>query len=416
MKSNAITTKLVLFTKRPRSDGSCTVKLRVTYQRKKVYYAIHSDMGQTIKMRQDEWDRLWDRGVRGKAREMALYLQSVELAAREIIGRMSVFSFNHFKLEFFGGCDLNTEESDLLKDLELRKEALLSEGRVKSALLYSDTRSSFAKFIGNRTKLPYDAVNEDWLQSYENYMKSRGASITTVGMYLRNVRTLFNSKIKAGFFSESQYPFGKDKYVIPTGRNVKKALAKEQVKKLADYEPKNPTEGFYQDLWIFSYLCNGMNFKDIALLKYKNLTDETMSFERAKPGRSKRGNPKIIQVYLGAKQREILERWKTKPALPENYVFPIFESGMDAWQQFRKLDQVVKSTNLYVRRIANECGIKENVTTYVARHSFASVLRRAGASSEFIQESFGHSDLRTTENYLADFEIEEKKKWSAELL
>ena len=71
--------------------------------------------------------------------------------------------------------------------------------------------------------------------------------------------------------------------------------------------------------------------------------------------------------------------------------------------------------NKYIGQIAEKIGITHKITSYTARHSFATVLKRSGASIEFISESLGHSNLQTTENYLADFEIEEKRKWAKEL-
>ena len=57
----------------------------------------------------------------------------------------------------------------------------------------------------------------------------------------------------------------------------------------------------------------------------------------------------------------------------------------------------------------------DHISTYTARHSFATVLKRSGANIAYISESLGHQDLKTTENYLASFEREEREK-NADLL
>jgi integrase len=111
----------------------------------------------------------------------------------------------------------------------------------------------------------------------------------------------------------------------------------------------------------------------------------------------------------------ILDRWGNKPAYPDQYVFPILERGLTPEQEYFKIQWVTCQINKYIRVIAEKVGIKNKVTSYTARHSFATVLKRSGASIEFISESLGHSNLQTTENYLADFEIEEKRKWAKEL-
>jgi site-specific recombinase XerD len=80
------------------------------------------------------------------------------------------------------------------------------------------------------------------------------------------------------------------------------------------------------------------------------------------------------------------------------------------------IDQTTKNINKYIRRVAKEAGVIKDVTTYTARHSFATVLKRAGVSTEFISESIGHSDLRTTENYLDSFEDDSKIENAKKLL
>lgn len=68
-----------------------------------------------------------------------------------------------------------------------------------------------------------------------------------------------------------------------------------------------------------------------------------------------------------------------------------------------------------MRKIKTKLGIEKKVTTYVARHTFSTVLKRSGVSTEFIQESLGHTDIRTTENYLDSFEKDVKREFACKL-
>jgi integrase/recombinase XerD len=77
--------------------------------------------------------------------------------------------------------------------------------------------------------------------------------------------------------------------------------------------------------------------------------------------------------------------------------------------------QATKTINKYVKRIAEAAGIEKHVTTYTARHSFSTVLKRAGAPIEFNSESLGHSNVRTTESYLDSFEDNVKRQYSSQL-
>ena len=81
-----------------------------------------------------------------------------------------------------------------------------------------------------------------------------------------------------------------------------------------------------------------------------------------------------------------------------------------------KIKQATKTINKYCKRIGEELEIETKITTYTARHSFATVLKRAGAPIEFISESLGHKDLKTTENYLDSFENETRQVYQRKLL
>jgi integrase/recombinase XerD len=85
-------------------------------------------------------------------------------------------------------------------------------------------------------------------------------------------------------------------------------------------------------------------------------------------------------------------------------------------KQRAKIKDVTKRINKYMRRIGIALGIDTDLTTYSARHSFSTMLKRSGASTEFIGESLGHKDKRTTENYLDSFEDETKLTYQNMLL
>src|SRR5439155_20985670 len=109
---------------------------------------------------------------------------------------------------------------------------------------------------------------------------------------------------------EKCYPFGRRKYVIPASRNIKKALELSDIEKIFFYECSSDKTGEQQarDYWLFSYFGNGMNPKDIANLKYKNINGDYIHFERAKTERSLRNDPKPITVFLTEDMKGIIER------------------------------------------------------------------------------------------------------------
>jgi integrase/recombinase XerD len=210
-----------------------------------------------------------------------------------------------------------------------------------------------------------------------------------VGIYLRNLRHIFNREK----IDESIYPFGVNKYEIPTGKNIKKALSLDDVIKIANYEPKNDSEAFARDMWIFSFQANGMNMKDVFSLKRGNISDNMIIYVREKTIRTKREGSKI-QVSLKPESREIIQRWGNVIQLGEKepYVFPFLRKDMTHQQIKATVKQLIKNINKWMKKITAELGIEANVTTYYARHSFATILKRSGVSTEFISDSLGHGN------------------------
>lgn len=104
----------------------------------------------------------------------------------------------------------------------------------------------------------------------------------------------------------------------------------------------------------------------------------------------------------------IIDRWGNPPE-PDNFIFPYLNGTEDAMRQKTITKELTKRINMRMKQIGEAVGI-DGISTYTARHSFATVLKRSGANIAYISESLGHNDLKTTEHYLASFEKEERQK------
>lgn len=129
-----------------------------------------------------------------------------------------------------------------------------------------------------------------------------------------------------------------------------------------------------------------------------------------------RSDPKPITVYITEDMWRIIDHWGNRDKNPNNFIFPVLEPGLTPLRQYELVQLFVSFVNEWMRRIAEKLGINKKTTTYVARHTFSTVLKRSGASTEFIQEALGHTDLKTTENYLDSFEKEVKKEYAGRLV
>lgn len=247
-------------------------------------------------------------------------------------------------------------------------------------------------------------------------MLNRERTKATVGIKLRPLRAIFNEVIEDGQIKrEKCYPFGKRKYQIPTSRNVKKAISIDKIGEIYHYQTGNKDEQKARDLWMFCYFANGMNPKDLAYLKFKNIQGEYFVFIRAKTERTTRHDPRPITVYMTEDMINYIEKWGNKDKTPGNYIFPFLKPGLTALEQHYECRSLVKYINTHMKKVRKALGIERRVTTIVSRHSFSTQLKRSGASTEFIQESLGHTDKKTTENYLDSFENDVKKEFASKL-
>lgn len=383
--------------KRPKKNGKCSVKIKITYNRRRMYFSTGIDL--TTK---DFEQTFYGKRKTKQQKENKTKVEYLENKASRIIDNLNVFSFDAFKDNFLD--QRNTSNSvSFAFDKYINKLKL--ENRIGTAVSYECAKKSIEKY---NKDLSFAEVTPTFLKKYEIWMLENKNSISTVGIYLRSLRAVYNlQKI-----DKSAYPFGKgnNKYIIPTSKNTKKALTIEEIGKIYSFEvePKSIKE-MAKDYWLFLYLSNGMNVKDFCLLKWKNIKDRTLTYHRAKTKRSQRES-KSITVALKSESLEIIRKWGQPSINKEAYVFPHIKEEMNATQKRATYQQLTKIINKHIKQIAKEIGIEKNVTTYYARHSFATVLKRSGAKIEMISELLGHSSVNVTESYLDSFENDQIQK------
>ena len=399
------TTTIFYDTRRALKDNTYPTKIKVTYQRQRKYYPTG------INLTQEDYQKVFGERPRKHYKDIKLRLEAWEQKAVGIINNLSVFSFEAFEKAYLNqqpkGTDVFTLFDRYIADL-------YKQDRASTAISYANASQSLKQHWGKKN-LPFAKVTSEWLTNYEQYMVSQGRSLTTVGIYLRTLRIILNIAIEEGLLSNASYPFGKRKYQIPAGRNVKKALTLEDMQKIFDYEPLTEGEAKARDFFLFSYLCNGINMKDIARLRYRNVQQDKVVFIRAKTERTSKKNLKPIVAVLTPEAKDIIRRWGSQPIKPDQLIFDIITDGLTPEREVARIKQGVKTVNKYLKRIAQNVGIDSNISTYTARHSFSTILKRSGAPIEFISESLGHHDLRTTESYLDSFEDDAKKKYASAL-
>lgn len=390
----------VLDKRKAKKNGLYPVKVQVIYNRKQKYYTTGQEL--TIK----EWEQL----PQSKTHKLSNVRHSLENSFSLIKQQVEAlvfrgdFSFDilNARLGRYSGIFVN---SVFLKKME----ELKANGQANTYLSYKGTLHKIEQFAGKQ--ISFQEITINWLNRCEHFWLSTGSSYSSMSFYFRNLKCIINMARKDGIIKESQYPFGKGKYEVPSGSGRKLALTLEQIKRLVTYTDGTVLTEMYRDLWFFSYLCNGINYRDMLFLQYSNIINGEICFIRAKTARNTK-HSKIIHAVITPEMQSIIDKWGNPNTSPDNYIFPFAKGTEDPFEKVKLIREVVTECNQVLKKIAYETEIPR-ITTYAARHSFATVLKRSGVNIAYISESLGHSNLSITENYLASFEADERIKNSA---
>jgi integrase len=380
-------------------DGNYPIKLTVYYGRQKKRYKT------PFKATQEVYDRLLANRLRDEStkqlkRQTVSWLDKQTLIAESIVP----FTFTDFENVFYA--EKTQSRKIQLNDgvnsiYEKHIQSLNDEGRISTARAYHDSLTSILSYKKN---LKVSQISPDFLKGYEKWMTDNGRSLTTVGMYVRALRTIFNMAIENEVIDASKYPF--KKYTIPAPQKISRTLKKEEIKQIINYTAKRDADAVALDYWVFSFISNGMNFKDIALLKYGNINGDFLEFRRAKTKRTTNNSSLPIMVPLDENLSYIIKKRGNKSKKKEDYIFPILKHGLTPQQEYDHIKTFVRNTNKRLTRVGIELGLSLKVTSYVARHCFATIQKNNNAPLAYISEALGHSNLKTTQNYFGRFEDE----------
>ncbi|MBK9299107.1 MAG: site-specific integrase [Bacteroidetes bacterium] len=395
---------IILDKRRPKKTGLYPTRLRITNMRELRHYPTGIDLTEadfTMVFNPQFVGKDILPAQKKKLQEYRFKLDGIRVHANQILMQQNFFSFEKFEELMFSK---NLKIENVYNFYDRVINAMAEKGHHGTAGNYTSSMKSLQRF---RPKLEFKDVTPKFLNDFETWFIGKGRSISTVGIYMRPLRAILNIAIEEKYMNKDDYPFGKRRYQIPASKNVKKALSLEEIRKIYFYEPlPNTWWQRAQDMWLFSYFANGINMKDIALLKKENIEGDYLRLVRAKTQHTNRAASKQISIYLTDDLKRIIKRYESPDC---DYLFRVLDKNTDSIKQHKLIKQFVKMVNDYIGRIAKEVGIDKHITTYHARHSFATVLKRSGASTEMISESLGHSSMSTTASYLDSFEDETKR-------
>lgn len=393
---NGVSVLTVLDTRRAKKSGLFPVKVQVVFRRKQKYYSTGKELSK------ENWEKL----LKAKSKLMIEIRSDVEssfsIVKQQINELIQKGEFSIESLNIRLGRQM--KDSNLHNAFKLKMKELKDNEQASTYLSYQSALKSLENFGG--TCIPLENITTDWLKRCERFWLSEGKSYSSISIYFRALKCILNRAVRDDILKESSFPFGKNKYEIPEGCGRKLALNLSEIKKVMSYQDGTDDIEEFRDLWVFSYLCNGINFMDLLFLKYSNIVDGEICFVRSKTSRTAK-HSKEIRAVITPEMGNIIQRWGNAKLTSETYIFKYAKGTENAFERIRLVRRIVTKCNRRLKKIAQGTGLAQ-LTTYTARHSFATVLKRAGAKTSYISESLGHSNLAVTENYLAYFEKEER--------
>lgn len=282
-------------------------------------------------------------------------------------------------------------------------QQLRDNGKVGNSYAYLNLRTTLQNFHGKKLNFYFSTVDVSFCNKFELWMRKNNYEDTTMHYYFRTLRAIYNKAVEANCANREKSPFIEYKLSRFSTKTKKRALSKESVKKILKMDCSNMSEKvcLAHDVFSFSYYCGGISLVDVANLTPDNIIDGRLIYERQK-------THGMINLVMLDEAKAIIERYATYQKRA-GYLFPILDNRkhITPMQKFNRVRKLCHQINKELHKLADELGINEDVTTYVARHSFATVLKKSGVNIGIISQALGHQDIKTTQIYLSEFDNEQ---------
>lgn len=396
----SVTISVICFKSKTLANGEHPLMLRITQDRKRVMKSLG------ISVNPKHWDFIkGEPKPKCPNREL---IQSIILKVKseyqtKIIEKIS-------KEEEFTATSLLSENKSNIKAQTVEEfylsliEDLKQKGRIGNSYAYLNSYNTLRNFNkGEKLNYTFSHIDVSFCKKFEDWMRSKGNKDTTLSYQFRTLRATYNKAIEAKVVAREKNPFIEYKLSHFNTKTIKRALSKNDILKLinANCNGQSKLRQLTHDLFSFSYLCGGISFVDIANLTRQNIVEDRLIYQRQKT----HGN---INLLLSKEASTIIAKYSTYQQEAE-YLFPILhcKRHITPMQKSNRVHKICHQVNTELRAFAQELGITAEVTTYVARHSFATILKKSGVNIGIISQALGHQDIKTTQIYLSKFDNEQ---------
>ncbi len=391
----------------------------VAYKSKKYYYRT----GVNVTM--DEYDKILKASIKGTFFELkkseCVKFDTVVKKVKDMLDN------DEFTLELFKKA-INSEYDGTFSSLFLENiNRLKNEDRIGTSESYYAVYKKFTLYFGEG--YPFEKITPQLAIDFKDKMSKDGLTDTSINIYLRTLRIHCNIALEEGFIKRSQYPFGKKQGFVKIPKATKRKdsfLTINEILKLKEYDTPEHKETAYDilvcealNLWLFSYLANGLNLADMAELKYTQhyfkSGGKELDFVRKKTERTSTQEVRIYIPIIDALQ-DILLRYGSVPR-KNAYVFPQILNGASDPVRIKQLvSQYNSNIKDRLEKVCREQGIFAPVSMTWARHSFNTNLAHKKVPESYISQAMGHSTESITAGYTGMYSTEDRFRYNSLLL
>ena len=273
------------------------------------------------------------------------------------------------------------------------------EGRFSTAHLYKNALDSYSDYL-KKPVVSFSDISREWLRGYQRKLTGRGRLPNTVSTYMRMLRSIYNQGADQGHAPYITRLF----HDVYTGIDSthKKALLRKELQTLLYMDPGNDDLRRTQTRARLIYQLCGMPFVDLTHISPSNICGDTLEYYRMKTGTK-------VCVKLLKPVVEIIRHYTDTVRFPSDnkgkYLFNILRSEYDfrSREGYSEYQSALRHFNQSLCILGKTLGLKENISSYTLRHSWATTAKYTGTPIEMISESLGHKSIKTTQIYLAGF-------------
>lgn len=269
-------------------------------------------------------------------------------------------------------------------------DRLQKANRFGTASNYEKTMRSFCAFLDG-INLPFSAMTEQLISEYNIYLLRRGVVRNSISFYMRILRAVYNRAVKQHLVIQT-YPFQE----VYTGidRTRKRAVGETVISRLFRLDlQRHASLELARDLFIFSYCTRGMAFVDMAYLRKTDIRNGNICYARHKTKQQ-------LCIRIEANIQQLIDRYVGTSSV---YVFPILKTE-DSANAFSQYKIALNNYNRHLSRLSEMLNLEYGLSSYTARHSWATAARNHNIPISVISAGMGHSSERTTQIYLTTLE------------